>query len=71
MEFIKILQVIVAILLMVAVLLQNRGGGLSGVFGGGGGGFYMAKRGIEKKIFIATIVLSIIFFAISLYIIIK
>ena len=71
MDFIKILQLIIAILLMVAILLQNRGGGLSGVFGGSGGGFYMAKRGLEKKIFIATIVLSVIFFAISIYVIIK
>jgi protein translocase SecG subunit len=70
MNFIKILQLIIAILLMIAVLLQNRGGGLSGVFGGGGGSFYMAKRGIEKKIFTATIVLSVIFFSISLYAII-
>ena len=55
---------------MVAILLQNRGGGLSDVFGGGGS-FYMAKRGMEKKIYIATIILAIVFFSISLYIIIK
>lgn len=71
MDFIKLLQLIIAILLTVAVLMQNRGGGLSGVFGGTGGGYYMAKRGLEKKIFIATIVLSIAFFGISLYVIIK
>jgi len=71
MDFIKVVQIIVAILLMIAVLSQNRGGGLSGVFGGSGGGFYMAKRGLEKKIFISTIVLSVIFFAISFYVIIK
>ena len=71
MDFIKLLQLIIAILLTVAVLMQNRGGGLSGVFGGTGGGYYMAKRGLEKKIFIATIVLSIAFFGVSLYVIIK
>jgi len=71
MDFIKVLQIIVSVLLMIAILLQNRGGGLSGVFGGSGGGFYMAKRGLEKKIFISTIVLSVIFFAISFYVIIK
>ncbi|HOZ55686.1 MAG: preprotein translocase subunit SecG [Parcubacteria group bacterium ADurb.Bin316] len=71
MDFIKILQIIVSILLITAVLMQNRSGGLSGVFGGSGGGFYMAKRGLEKKIFISTIALSIIFFAISFYVIIK
>ena len=71
MDFIKVLQIIVSILLMIAILLQNRSGGLSGVFGGSGGGYYMAKRGLEKKIFISTIVLSVIFFAISFYVIIK
>ena len=71
MDFLKILQIAVAVLLMVAILLQNRGGGLSGVFGGSGGGYYMAKRGMEKKIFIATIVLAVIFLSLSLFVIIK
>jgi preprotein translocase subunit SecG len=63
--WIKIAQIVVAILLMVAILLQNRGGGLGSVFGGGGG-VYLTKRGLEKKLYIATIVLAIIFFLLSL-----
>lgn len=63
---IKISQIIVAILLMLSILLQNRGSGLGGVFGGGGGGVYLTKRGLEKKLFIATIVLSVIFVLLSL-----
>jgi len=62
---IQLLQVVIAILLMVAVLLQNRGSGLSNIFGGTGN-VYRTKRGIEKKLFIATIVLAILFFLISL-----
>jgi protein translocase SecG subunit len=46
--------------------MQNRGGGISGIFGGTGSNVYMTKRGLEKKIFIATIVLSVIFFGVSL-----
>jgi len=65
MDGMKIIQIIIAILLIVAVLLQNRGTGLSGVFGGSNN-VYLAKRGFEKKLFVATIILSIIFFAISL-----
>jgi preprotein translocase subunit SecG len=64
--YFKIAQVVIAVLLMVAILLQNRGAGLGGVFGGGGGGVYLTKRGLEKKLFVATIVLSIIFFLLSL-----
>jgi len=62
---IQLLQVVIAILLMVAVLLQNRGSGLSNIFGGTGN-VYRTKRGIEKKLFIATIVLVILFFLVSL-----
>lgn len=63
--WLKIAQLVIAILLMVAILLQNRGAGLGGVFGGTGG-VYLTKRGLEKKLFIATIVLAIIFILLSL-----
>lgn len=62
---IKITQIIVAVLLMLAILMQNRGAGLSGAFGGTGG-VYLTKRGLEKKLFIATIVLAAIFIFLSL-----
>lgn len=65
MFWIKIVQIIVAILLMVAILMQNRGAGLGGVFGGSGG-VYLTKRGIEKKLFMATIILAAIFILLSL-----
>jgi len=63
--WIKILQIIVAVLLMLSILLQNRGAGLSGVFGGGDGVF-RTKRGVEKTLFYSTIVLAVLFFAIAL-----
>ncbi len=70
--WIKIAHIIVSVLLIVAVLLQNRGGGMGSAFGGGGGGggvgggAYLTKRGLEKKLYIATIVLAIIFLLLSL-----
>ena len=64
MTWIKIAQIIVSILLVVAILLQNRGTGLGSAFGGSGG-VYLTKRGLEKKLFIATIVLAVLFFSIS------
>ncbi len=63
--WIKVIQIIIAVLLMLAILMQNRGAGLGGVFGGGGG-VYLTKRGLEKKLFIATIVLAAIFILLSL-----
>lgn len=65
MNLLKLGQLIVAILLMVVILLQSKGSGLSGVFGGSGNVF-MTKRGFEKKLFVATIVLAVLFFIISL-----
>ncbi|MFA5109689.1 MAG: preprotein translocase subunit SecG [Patescibacteria group bacterium] len=62
---IKIAQVVIAVLLTVAILMQNRGSGLGGVFGGTGG-VYLTKRGLEKKLFIATIVLAAVFILLSL-----
>lgn len=63
-QIIEILQVVSAVLLIVVILLQNRGGGLSNIFGGSGN-VYMTKRGLEKKLFVATIVLSVVFMVIS------
>lgn len=65
MQYINIVQLVAAVLLMVAVLLQSRGAGVGGVFGGEGA-VYQTKRGLEKKLFIATIILSIIFLGTAL-----
>jgi len=65
MRNLQIAQIVIAVLLMLAVLLQNRGVGLSGIFGGSGN-IYRTKRGIEKKLFVLTIIFSVLFFLASL-----
>jgi len=64
-ELLPIIQMIIAALLIGAILLQARGSGLSSVFGGEST-FYHTRRGIEKFIFWATVVLAILFIAISI-----
>jgi preprotein translocase subunit SecG len=59
-KYLDIAQIVVAALLVVSILLQSRGNGLSSLFGGGGE-FFQTRRGLEKNIFIATIVFAIIF----------
>ena len=59
------IQIAVSVLLIGAILLQQRGTGLSSTFGGGGME-YSTKRGAEKIIFYATIVLAILFLAVSI-----
>ncbi|MCG2697862.1 preprotein translocase subunit SecG [Candidatus Parcubacteria bacterium] len=67
MKILQIIQLVIAVSLMAVILLQNRGSGLAGIFGGSGGVF-RTKRGIEKTLFTATIILSILFLAVSLFI---
>lgn len=67
----RIVQILISVLLILSILLQNRGAGASGIFGGGGANVYSSKRGMEKFLFRATIVLSIAFIVVSAIVVIK
>lgn len=56
-----IIQITLSVLLVVAILLQQRGSGLGAAFGGDSNVF-RTKRGVEKGLFNATIVLAVLFF---------
>lgn len=56
------IQIAISILLSVSILIQQRGTGLSTTFGGDGN-VYRTKRGFEKGIFYATIVLIVVLLA--------
>ncbi len=60
----NITQMSLAAFLTIAVLLQQKGGGLSGVFGGTSN-IYSTKRGIDKILFYATIIIAVLFFSVS------
>lgn len=64
-EILLISQIIVSVFLIILILLQPRGASLGSVFGGGGK-FYVARRGLEKKIFGATIIFGILFIVLAL-----
>ena len=59
------IQIILSVLLIIAVLLQARGAGVGEAFGGSGA-VYRTRRGVEKNLFRATIILGILFAATSL-----
>lgn len=63
-KYVQIAQIVVSVLLIAGILLQGRGAGLGPAFGGGGD-FYRTKRGLEKNIFIATIILAVLFLALG------
>ena len=61
-----VLQIVVSSLLIGAVLLQAKGSGFGAALGGmSGGSTFRTKRGLEKTLFQATILLTIIFIFIS------
>ncbi len=63
--FLLIAQIVLSVALTLALLLQVRGGGLGGIFGQADT-VYRTKRGLEKTLFQLTIVLVVLFAAISL-----
>lgn len=58
-------QIIVSVALMVSILLQARGTGLSGTFGGDSA-VYRSRRGVERRLWQFTIVLTALFVLFSL-----
>jgi len=59
-SILNIIQIVIAVFLITAILLQQRGAGLGTAFGGEGG-IYYKKRGMEKIIYVVTIVLAVLF----------
>ncbi|MBU3895837.1 preprotein translocase subunit SecG [Patescibacteria group bacterium] len=58
-------QIIVSILLVICIALQQKGAALGSAFGGGGES-YSTKRGFEKKLFYATVVLTVLFIGLGI-----
>ena len=65
-SYLDIAMIITSIALILSVVLQSKGAGLGGLTGGDMGGVFSARRGIEKTLFRATIVLAFIFFALAI-----
>lgn len=65
-QYIDIALIITSLALIASVVLQNKGVGLGGLTGADTGGVFTARRGIEKTLFWITIVLSVIFVALTL-----
>ncbi|MDO8520814.1 MAG: preprotein translocase subunit SecG [bacterium] len=61
------IQIVVSVLLVGLILLQRSGAELGGAFGGGdgSGGTLYTRRGFEQVLFIATIVLAVIFVTVN------
>ncbi|HEY4669645.1 MAG TPA: preprotein translocase subunit SecG [Tepidiformaceae bacterium] len=66
MSFLNLLQIVISVVLIAVILLQVKGSGFGAALGGmSGGSVYRTKRGLERTLFQATILLTIIFIFIS------
>lgn len=65
MLWLNILFIVTAVLLTGSILLQSSSASLGSAFSGGNEGFYV-RRGSEKRLFQATIVLSTVFFLVAI-----
>jgi len=61
----NVIQIVISAALILVILLQVKGGGLGGIFGQADT-VYRTKRGLEKRLFQATIGLAVIFIIISI-----
>jgi preprotein translocase subunit SecG len=62
----NVLQIVISTILIIVVLLQVKGSGFGAALGGmSGGGVYRTKRGLERTLFQATILLVAAFVLIS------
>ncbi len=62
--YLNIIQIIISITLIVIILIQVKGETGGSVFGGGAG-VARTRRGLERTLFNATIILSVIFLLMS------
>ena len=61
----NVVQIVVSAALALVILLQVKGGGLGGIFGQSDT-VYRTKRGLERRFFQLTIILVVVFVAISI-----
>jgi len=61
----KFLNIIVMLILILVIALQNKSSGLSNVFGGAGN-IVQTRRGFEKWLFYATIILGVLFIGLNI-----
>ena len=64
--YLNIAQIILSIVLTVFLLLQLRSGDAGDMFGGSNMAIQRTRRGLEKQLFLVTIVLCIVFFVVTI-----
>ncbi len=68
-QYLDIALIITAVGLILSVILQSKGAGLGNLTGSEASTVFTARRGIERVLFWVTIILSIVFFALAVTVI--
>lgn len=63
---IHIATILVSVVLTLVILMQTKGSSFSGAFGGDTSSIYKTRRGFEKTLYEATIVIAVIFVLLAL-----
>ena len=61
----SVVQIVLSVALVMVIMLQVKGGGLGGIFGQADTVF-RTRRGLEKRLFQATVALAVLFIAIAI-----
>ncbi len=61
----SVTQIVISVALVLVIMLQVKGGGLGGIFGQASSVF-RTRRGLEKRLFQLTIVLTVLFIVIAI-----
>ena len=64
--YLSIAQIVLSIALIACIILQSKSAGLGGLTGGDTGGVFRARRGVERTLFVVTIILAVAFFTIAI-----
>ncbi len=64
--YLNIAQIIIAVALIVLVIFQARSSSAGSMFGGADSPVYRTRRGVERTIFNATIILAVLFFLMAI-----
>lgn len=64
--YLNISLIITSIALIATIIMQSKGTGMGGLSNVDTGGVFMARRGVEKTLFVITIILAVIFFILTL-----
>ena len=64
--YLDIALIITSVALIASIIMQSKGTGMGGLSNVDTGGVFMARRGVEKTLFIITIILAVIFFGLTL-----